>query len=69
MSTLARAIAGLVVGLAGLLLVAVAGTAALDLAGGLIALAGWAVYWVATFQLILARLRGRARARHGPGPG
>lgn len=58
-STLARAIAGLAVGLAGLLLVAVADATVLDVAGVLLALAGWAVYWVASFRLVLARVRRR----------
>jgi hypothetical protein len=56
---LARAIAGLVVGLAGLLLVAAADAGALQAAGVVLAVAGWAVYWAATFRLILARLRRR----------
>ena len=60
--TLARAIAGLVVGLAGLVLVAVADAAVLDVAGILVALGGWAVYWVASFRLLLARARRRRSA-------
>ncbi len=59
MSPLARAIAGLVVGLAGLLLVAGADATALDVAGIALAVAGWAVYWAATFRIILARVRRR----------
>ena len=59
MSSVARALAGLVVGLAGLALVAAADGVALDVLGVLVALAGWAVYWVATFRLIMARMRGR----------
>jgi len=55
--TLTRAVAGLVAGLAGLVLVAATGVPALDGAGAVIALAGWLVYWRATFVLILARAR------------
>ena len=58
-SILARAIAGLAVGLAGLVLVAAADATVLDVAGVLLALAGWAVYWVASFRLVLARIRRR----------
>jgi drug/metabolite transporter (DMT)-like permease len=58
-SPLARAIAGLAVGLAGLLLVAGADAPALDVAGIVLALAGWAVYWAATFRIILGRIRRR----------
>ena len=61
-STLARALAGLAVGLAGLVLVAVADATVLDLAGILLALGGWAVYWVASFRLLLARARRRGSA-------
>jgi hypothetical protein len=56
---LLRAVIGLVVGLLGLVLVAAADAAVLDVAGVVAALGGWAVYWVATFRLILARVRGR----------
>ena len=56
---LLRAVVGLVVGLLGLVLVAAADAVVLDVAGVVAALGGWAVYWVATFRLILARVRGR----------
>ncbi len=56
---LLRAVIGLVVGLLGLVLVAAADVTVLDVVGVVAALGGWAVYWVATFRLILARVRGR----------
>ncbi len=56
---LVRAVLGLVVGLLGLLVVVSADAVALDVVGAVAALGGWGVYWVATFRLILARVRGR----------
>ena len=58
-SPLARALAGLAVGIAGLLLVAGADATVLDVVGVLLALGGWAVYWVASFRVVLGRMRRR----------
>ncbi len=58
-SLLARAALGLVVGLTGLVVLVVADGTLADVAGAIAALGGWAVYWVASFRLILARVRRR----------
>jgi drug/metabolite transporter (DMT)-like permease len=59
MGTLGRAVIGLAVALAGIALVAAADGTLPDVAGVALAAGGWAVYWVATFRLILARVRRR----------
>ncbi len=59
MTTLMRAVLALVVGLLGIALVVASDAVALDVVGVVAALGGWAVYWVTTFRLILARVRGR----------